>query len=79
MAQLKTSRDWVEEIQTALSNIITGELASYTLAGRTFTQHNIDSLSRLHKYWMGQMESDSHGIVTYSDQRAESYESENSL
>lgn len=64
MADLKTPREMAEQYQTAIDNLITGKLASYSIPGRgTFTKHSLAQLESAYKYWRNLAEQESAGTV----------------
>ena len=67
---MKTPDEWVELIEGALVAIISGGVASYSIAGRSFTKHNLSELQRLYDFYSARASSSRTGIVTYSDMRS---------
>lgn len=47
----KTPSEWVEIIDDALVKIISGTVSNYSVAGRSFTKHDISQLQDLRDYW----------------------------
>lgn len=73
---LKTPREWAETYEAAINAIVSGEVSSYSLGGRTFSMLDLQRLEEGHRYWLGRLAEIDSGFVTYSDQRRESYEAE---
>ena len=66
---MKTLDEWVDICETALTAIITGGVQSYSIAGRSFTKHNLSDLQRLYDFWVSRAERSKGGICTYADMR----------
>ena len=64
---MRTPEEWVEEVETAMSAIITGGVSSYSIAGRSFTKHNLNDLQRLYDFWVDRSSRRRNGIATYAD------------
>ena len=64
---IKTATEWAELYQTAIENLVTDNVQSYSIAGRTFTRLNLSTLERLLKYYSGKAQQEKHGRVTHSD------------
>ena len=65
----KTSEQWVDEIEAAMTAILTGGVSAYSLAGRSFTKHDLGQLQDLLDYHQSRIDRRRGGIVTYADMR----------
>lgn len=63
----KTSEQWVDEIETAMTAILTGGVSAYSLAGRSFTKHDLGQLQDLLDYHSSRVASKRFGITTTAD------------
>lgn len=68
---LKTNQEMAEMYQDAIAKLVAGGVASYTIAGRTFTKLNLAELERGLKYYKDKAIEDAGGgvFVTFSDMR----------
>lgn len=66
---MKTPEEWVDIIEPALAAIISGGVTSYSIAGRSFTKHNLSELQRLYDFWYSRAISSKGGITTIADMR----------
>lgn len=66
---MKTPEEKAEMYDRAIDALVAGGVASYTIAGRTFTKLDLEKLERLRNYYAGKAEEAKHGFVTYSDLR----------
>lgn len=64
---MKTPEEWVEIIEPAIVGIISGGVTSYSIAGRSFTKHNLSELQRLYDFYVARVSTAKHGICTVSD------------
>lgn len=64
MPRLPTYREKAEAYETAIEAILTGGVASYSVAGTSFTKHNIEGLERLAQYYRSRAEAETTGFVT---------------
>lgn len=70
MAAPPTAQTIADNLLTAVNNIISGELSSYSFAGRSFGYHNLGELTDLHDTWQRKADQASgKGIVSYADLR----------
>ncbi len=67
---VRTPEEMLEAVQNALFALISGGVSSYSIAGRSFTKHNISELQRLESHYSAQVSSSRNGIVTYADMRS---------
>lgn len=65
----RTPEEMLEAVQNALFALISGGVSSYSIAGRSFTKHNLSELQRLESHYQSQVASTRNGIVTYADMR----------
>lgn len=68
---LKTNEQMAEMYQDAIAKLVSGGVASYTIAGRTFTKLNLGELEKGFQYYKTKAEEDKNGglFVTFSDLR----------
>lgn len=64
----KSASEWVLLLETAYESLLTGGVSSYSIAGRSFTKHDIATIREELDYWRAQASSESHGIVSIADQ-----------
>lgn len=57
------------EYEAAITAIIAGTVSSYSIAGRTFTKHDLNTLEALYKYYRAKAEESTRGNVTYANMR----------
>lgn len=69
---MRTPQEWAELYEEAIVSLVSGGVSSYSIAGRSFTKHDIDKLTKLHEYWSDRYEAKRRntGFVTVSDLRA---------
>lgn len=73
MARLPTYREKAEAYETAIEAILTGGVASYSVAGTSFTKHNIEGLERLAQYYRSRTEAEVTGFTTVCDMSREEF------
>lgn len=68
---LKSNQEMAELYQMAIEKLVSGGVASYTIAGRTFTRLNLGELEKVFRYYkeLADAESGAGGFVTYADFR----------
>lgn len=69
---LKSNLQMAEMYQEAIEKLVSGGVASYTIAGRTFTKLNLGELEKAFHYWKGQADAEEGKggfAVTFSDIR----------
>jgi len=64
---IKSATEWAELYQTAIENLVTDNVQSYTVAGRTFTRLNLTTLERLYTHYAGKAEAEKYGRTTLSN------------
>jgi hypothetical protein len=57
------------EYETAISAIVTGQLSSYSIAGRSFTKHDLATLEKLYQYYRSKANEELRGFITLGDMR----------
>lgn len=65
----RTPEEMLDAVQNALLALVSGSVSSYSIAGRSFTYHNLSELQRLESYYQSQVAATRNGIVTYADMR----------
>ena len=69
---LKTNAEMAAMYQEAIEKLVAGGVASYTIAGRTFTKLNLGELEKAFHYWKGLADAEAGPggfAVTFSDIR----------
>jgi len=69
---LKTNAEMAAMYQEAIEKLVAGGVASYTIAGRTFTKLNLGELEKAFHYWKGLADAEGGAggfAVTFSDIR----------
>lgn len=68
MAFQKTAQEMAEMYETAIINLVEGELQSYTIPNRgTFTKHDLPKLERSFQYWSSRASALTGGAVKLID------------
>ena len=65
--EIKTATEWAELYETAIENLVTDNVQSYSVAGRTFTRLNLTTLERLYNFYAGKAAQEKHGRVTHAN------------
>lgn len=66
---LKTYQELAELYDAAEVAIVSGKISSYSIAGRSFTKHDLDLVARLKRYYIQKAREETHGFVSLSDIR----------
>jgi hypothetical protein len=53
--------------ETAISELVAGRLQSYSIAGRSFTRNDMNTLRSLAEYFRRRYAETTYGAVTYAD------------
>ena len=73
MPRLPTYREKAEAYETAIEALLTGGVSSYSVAGTSFTKHNLEALERLAQYYRSRAEAETTGFTTVADMSREEY------
>lgn len=68
---LKSNSEMAELCQQAIVQLVSGGVANYTIAGRTFTKLNLSELQRLFEHYKAAAEAEQTGglCTTFADLR----------
>lgn len=73
MPRLPTYREKAEAYEAAIETILAGGVSSYSVAGTTFTKHNLDGLERLAQYYRSRAEAEVTGFTTSAAMHMEEF------
>ena len=65
----KSYTEMAEMYEAAIVSIVGGKLSSYSIAGRSFTKHDLSTLERLYQYYRQKAKEETFGGVSLSDIR----------
>jgi hypothetical protein len=66
----KSPEQWVEEIEAAITAILAGGVSSYSIAGRSFTKHDLGQLRDMLEFYESRAARKRGGITSIADMRA---------
>lgn len=64
---IKSATEWAELYQTAIENLVSDNVQSYSIAGRSFTRLQLPTLERMYTYYVGKAALEKNGRVTVSN------------
>lgn len=64
----KPASEWVNLLESAYEALLTGGVSSYSIAGRSFTKHDLATIREELDYWRASAAAETHGIVTIAEQ-----------
>ena len=73
MPRLPTYREKAELYESKIEELLTGGIASYSVAGASFTKHSLDGLERLAQFYRSRAEAETTGFTTVPDMSREEY------